>query len=264
MDFAHLITDLDEWLLFIILLAFMILATEIGLIHGRRNGAQFDEPMRTQVITIEAAVLGLFALLLGFTFSMSMIRFDKRTDLVLEEANVLSTAYSRTKLLDEPFKSRAQKKMHHYINKRIDFFKAGFDSKKLHKLEDECARMQNELWEVAVEASQKNSSSIPVGLFTESLNDVMSLDAKRTDALENHVPRGVFFLLYFSGIVTMGLVGYGFGLGGKRNLLAVIVSAILMTTVIILIVDLDRPRRGMIKISQESLMDFSHRLKKYG
>ena len=153
--------------------------------------------------------------------------------------------------------------MRRYVDVRIAFYKAGLDEKLIEKTTQETDQLQRQLWSQAVALGQNNPNSVMIGLFIQSLNEVFQYEAKRLDALENHVPEEIFILLYFAGILTMGLVGYGFGLGGKRNLLATIFTAVLVASVIFLIVDLDRPRRGMIKIGQQSLLNLQHTFKKF-
>jgi len=84
--------------------------------------------------------------------------------------------------------------------------------------------------------------AVTTGLFIQSLNEMIDLHAKRMTALENYVPETIFMLLYLVSILSMGLVGYGCGLGAYRNLLMTITAAVLIASVILLVVDLDRPR----------------------
>jgi ABC-type Fe3+ transport system permease subunit len=95
--------DVNMWLILIASVVLFLGATQIGLFLGRRayqSGA--DEYKRSQISTIQVAILGLLALLLGFTFAMSMSRYDKRKQMVLEEANAISTTFLRTQLIPEP------------------------------------------------------------------------------------------------------------------------------------------------------------------
>jgi len=99
-------------------------------------------------------------------------------------------------------------------------------------------------------------------LFITSLNEVLDFQAKRLAAKEDHVPELVVELLYGATILSLGLVGYGCGLGGHRNFLSTTTAALLIVSVILVIVDLDRPRRGLIKVSQQSLLTLRDSLSK--
>jgi hypothetical protein len=74
-------------------------------------------------------------------------------------------------------------------------------------------------------------------------------------AQQNHVPEVVFFVLYLVATLSIGLIGYGSGIGERRNLLVNVTAALLIASVILLIMDLDRPRRGLIRVSQQTMMD---------
>jgi hypothetical protein len=80
--------------------------------------------------------------------------------------------------------------------------------------------------------------------------------------MENHVPESIFVLLLVVATLSLGLVGYGAGTGRDRNLLPTVISVILIASVILLIMDLDRPRRGLIKVSQQSMVRLQDSLKK--
>ena len=95
------------------------------------------------------------------------------------------------------------------------------------------------------------------------MNEVIDLHAKRITALENHVPEIIFFLLYFVASVAIGLIGYGCGLSGLRNFFVTMVSSILIAAVILVIIDLDRPRRGLIRVSQQRIIDMRDSLKEH-
>jgi hypothetical protein len=92
-------------------------------------------------------------------------------------------------------------------------------------------------------------------LFIGALNDVLDVQAKRDAARRNHVPDIVLYLLFFVGVVSMGLVGFGCGVGNRRHLPITVAVATLIVLVILVIMDLDRPRRGFIEVSQESIID---------
>ncbi|MCF6159596.1 MAG: hypothetical protein E3K32_13735 [wastewater metagenome] len=100
-----LLYSIDLWLIFVCTVAFFLflLAFEGGFRFGRAIRTKVDETAKTWISTIDAAILGILALLLGFTFSMLLSRFDLRKQLVIEEADAIGTAYLRAQLLPEPY-----------------------------------------------------------------------------------------------------------------------------------------------------------------
>lgn len=258
----EILFGLNEWFIFAIIIVLLLLATEIGFRLGRRGQSKNGEHTRSQVNTLQATSLGLVALLLGFSFSMAMIRFDLRKQLVLDEANGIGTAYLRAQLLQEPLRKEVSSLLRRYVDVRLEFYQAGNNQEKLQKVNDDTERLHKELWSYAIATGREFPISIPAGLFVRSLNDLIDLHAKRVTALENHVPESVLILLCFAATLSLGLVGYGAGMGRLRNILPTLISVILIASVILLIIDLDRPRRGLIKVSQQRMVDLQGSFKR--
>lgn len=244
----------DQWHVVLILAALLIAFAEAGFRVGQRFQGSVDEPSRGQITTIEGAVLGLLGLLLGFTFAMTVSRYDLRKQLVLGEANAIGTTYLRAGFLPEPRAAEARDLLRRYVDVRIEFYRAGTDKARLEAALDRGKRLQTELWTRASAAARDDAHSIPTGLFIQALNETIDLDAKRVAALENHVPDTVWVLvLLVAALATLSL-GYGSGLGGHRIGLPMFVTPLLITAVITIVVDMDRPRRGLIQVSQDSMI----------
>ncbi len=258
---AELLYDLNLWLILLGSIILFLSVTEAGFRLGRRVRAQFSDSARSEIGTIQGAMLGMLALLLGFTFSMALSRFEVRKQLVLEEANAIGTTYLRAQLLPEPPRREISQLLRHYVDKRLDFYEARNDREKLHRATIAAEKMHENLWLQATALGEKDPRSITSGMFIQSLNEVIDLHSKRLTALENHVPEIILLLLYFVGVVAMGLIGYGCGLGERRSFLVTTMAATLIAVVMMVIIDLDRPRRGLIKVSQQRLLDLKGSLK---
>jgi len=253
---------LNEWVIFTIIVSLLLLAVEIGFRLGRRRHSNSTEHSRSHINTLQAASLGLLALLLGFTFSMSVTRFDTRKQLVLDEANAIGTTYLRAQFLPDPARTEVSKLLRRYVDVRLEFYQAGIDQGRLQKVDENTERLHKALWASAITAAGADPRAIPTGLFVQSLNEVIDLHAKRLTALENHVPESVLLLLCLVAVLSLCLVGYGAGMGMHRNLLPTVISVLLIASVIVLIMDLDRPRRGLVKVSQQRMVDLQDSLKR--
>ena len=258
---GEMLFELNILLIFAIAIALFLFASEVGFRLGRRRQSESNEPTRSQVNMLEAASLGLLALLLGFTFSMALTRYDTRRQLVLDEANAIGTTYLRAQLLPEPARKEVSNLLRRYVDVRLEFYQAGISQRKLKKVDDDTEKLHGALWSYAIAAGGQDPRAIPTGLFIQSLNEVIDLHAKRVTAMENHVPESIFILLSIVAILSLGLVGYGAGMGKDRSLLPTVISVILISSVILLIMDLDRPRRGLIKVSQQNMVDLQNSLK---
>jgi hypothetical protein len=251
----ELLYDLDLWLIFLLSIGAFFLFTELGFYVGRRGAAATRDTARSQVGTIQGALLGLLALLLGFTFAMAMSRFEVRKQILLDDTNAIGTTYLRAQLLPEPPRREIADLLRRYVKVRLEFYEAGVDKKKLEAANDVTDKLQTQLWSHAAALGEKDPRAITVGLFVQSLNEVIDLHAKALTALENHVPEIILILLYFVALVATGLIGYGCGLGEVRNFFVTVVASVLIAAVIMVIIDLDRPRRGLIRVSQQRLVE---------
>jgi hypothetical protein len=253
---------IDLGILFAVLLVSLLVAAEIGFLLGRRARSDIDEQTRSQMTTIQAAVLGMLALLMGFTFSMSTQRYEIRKQLVLEESNAIGTTFLRAQLLPEAQRRDASELLRRYVDIRLEFYRAGIDPVLLRQASDKTERTHRDLWSHAMAVGEKDPRAVTAGLFIQSLNEMIDLHAKRMAALENHVPEVVFILLYLVSIIALGMLGYGCGLGGRRSLLMAMTTAFLIAFVILIIMDLDRPRRGLVQVSQQRLIELQESLSK--
>ena len=253
--------DVNIWLILIGSVVLFLGATQIGFFLGRRaHKSGVDEHSRTQISTIQVAILGLLALLLGFTFAMSMSRYDKRKQMVLEEANAIGTTFLRTQLLPEPPRQEISNLLRQYVDVRLEFYAAGVDEEKLRQAMAGAQKLHKQIWSYTPALGEKDPRAVTTGLFLLSLNEMIDLHAKRLTAMENHVPESALMLLYLLSAVAVMIVGYASGVAGLRNWFVTMMLPLLIAVVINVIVDIERPRRGLIKVGQDRLIELRQTL----
>jgi hypothetical protein len=116
--------------------------------------------------------------------------------------------------------------------------------------------IQNQLWAQATAVAEKNPSSIVVGLFVQSLNQLIDLHAERVQAsLRSRIPGAIWIGLFAVAALSLAVMGYHAGMVGTRRSLAILAVAVTFSVVIELIADLDRPQEGVLKVSQQALLD---------
>ncbi|MBS0263713.1 MAG: hypothetical protein JSS02_17360 [Planctomycetes bacterium] len=235
-------------------------AFEFGFRLGRRARPKTDDTVRSQLGVLEASVLGILALLLGFAFSMAASRFDARRQQIIDEANAIGTTYLRTSLLNEPHQTAAAELLRQYVDARIEFYDAGVDHERFLKSCQLAEQLHGKLWDIATKAGKEEPRAVTTGLFIQSLNDVIDFHSKRVTAQYNRVPLAIFLLLYFVAVMAMGLAGYTTGTGGRRLPFPTVTAALLISAVILLIIDLHRPREGVIRLGQQSMLDLRESL----
>jgi len=200
-------------------------------------------------------MLGLLALIIGFSFSMALSRFEARRDAVVNEANAIGTAALRARLLPDPHRTETLKLLREYIQIRLDIVQSGQSLAESKTAVDRSNGVQESLWLQAKALTAKDNGMVPTGLFIQALNEMIDDQAKRLAALRNRIPNIVLLGLFGIAATAAGFAGYASGLDTKRTRLPVCIMGLLVAMVIILIFDLDRPSSGLIINSQQSMID---------
>ena len=250
-DLLDWTSQIPTWLLGLLLLAGALAAGYAGhllRLRGDRRRKASGSGLATdnQEGYIVSGVLGLLALMLGFTLAMAVDRFDTRRLLVLQDANAIETTYLRAQLLDEPHRARISKLLVDYTDNRIVLgtAKRGENAKLLADND----RMLIDLWAATAAAFETIADLDFSTAFIDSVNNVVELDAARKASRLAHVPTTVLAVLAIYIVVTGGVLGYV--LTGTRGQLA---GAFLITLLIFslaMIIDLERPTMGSIVESQ--------------
>jgi len=237
---------------FLIGVAVVFLASEFGWQVGIRtkgHGASGN------IAALEQSLLGLLALIVGFTFLMALTRFETRREAVLNEANAIGTTALRARLLPEPHRTESLKLLREYAQLRIDYIPTGKSFAELPALVDHSNNIQEALWQQVKAVSARDNNLVPTGLYIQALNEMIDDQAKRLSALRNSIPALVLLLLFAIAAVSCGFAGYASGLDPLRTRLPVFITACLVCGVMAVILDLDRPNVGFITISQQPIID---------
>ena len=253
----------NQWILLLITIGLLYGSAEVGFRVGRRSATQIPADAHSHVATIEAALLGLLALLLGFAFAMAVSRFDVRKQAVLEEANDLQTAYLRAKLLPASHRDRCAQLLGDYVVSRIDYYQAGVNPELARTALERIRGLQAQLWAEAAAAVRENPEEGALGYFIETLNRLINNHNRRSEAMDNHVPEVILWLLLFMACMTVAVTGYSSGLKHLRLVGLRLILSVLIAASLFVIVDLDRPRRGLIKVSEDRLVTLRDQLEIY-
>lgn len=202
-----------------------------------------------------AAVLGLLALLLGFTFSLALNRYETRRDLVLKEANAIGTTWLRAQLLERPNRAAMSGLLRVYVDTRLKWSQA--DS------HDNLATdaIQQKLWrQVGVAVRTDPSVQLSRGLM-DAMNDSFDLASARVAMRQAHIPDRVLAILLLYAFLSAVMLGYILSANGRPHRIATAMLLALMTLALIVILDLDRPRTGAILVSQQPMIDLKASLR---
>lgn len=234
----------------------MLLSNQIGYRLGNASQSVEDGELKSQTTAIQAGIMGVLALLLGFTFNMSLQRYDMRSQVVIEESGSIAATMLRAKLLPVEYRRDALALLDTYLDLRIEMSHIDLTQQAERvALNKKVNLVQSQLLDLALKASKVDSSAMTTGAFLQAFTTMVQVENKRSAILQLHVPEPVLFLLFIVFITAGGIIGYSSGLGRKRPKLPTVIMSALIVLVVFIIIDLDRPKRGIIKINQDSLLE---------
>jgi hypothetical protein len=211
---------------------------------------------------VEGGLYGLFGLLLAFTFGMAAARFDGARKLVVEEANAIGTAALRADLYPDADRAAFLEDFRRYLDARIAFHGAGVDAERIAGALRRTDEGQRALWARATRLAREPGSVLPGMQMIPALNAAFDMESSVMASLRARVPDAIVVLLLVLAVAVAFMNGYAAGLSGQRDRLAAVGFAVLTVLVVYVILDVDRPRRGLtsIDVAQQSLLDLRERL----
>lgn len=240
------------WSLFLGMVVLCGIALEAGYRIGRWRHHHYADERDQPVGAMVASILGLLALVLGFTFNLSASRFDARRETILQEANAIGTTYLRAKLLAEPQRTKICALLLEYADVRI----RGANNRPLEAAIHRSEEIHQELWAQASEAVVQPTDSVVKGLFILSLNEMIDLHAKRiVIGLRNRIPFVIWAGLISLAVLGMTAMGYQAGLSTTLRSPMMFVLILAFVFVMYLSADLDRAAEGLLQVRQQALID---------
>lgn len=243
---------LSSWALAIILLVAIVGATVAGLLAGRRLRASGDG-LREPLGVLQAATLGIVALLLAFGLSLAIGRYETRRAAVVDEANAIGTTYLRAQTLAEPFRTRSLALLRRYTDTAIEISHEVPDSASMHRTVAAQGELQRRLWALAGQALDDQPAASAPRLYVDSLNATIDQQTVRIAALNNRVPNTVLLLEVVATALALGLLALYVSLLG-RGPVAALVAAVLLAMLLFVTFDLDRPTRGLVTVPDTPLV----------
>ncbi|MCY1077892.1 bestrophin-like domain [Archangium lansingense] len=220
-----------------------------GAFLRERKPGLIPQEHKEHFSSLETSVLGMLALLLGFTFSMALSRYDTRHQLEVEEANSIGTTWLRTSLLPEPQRSQTRALLPNYVDARVRFFSAGTDQTAYEEALRKAGELQQQLWQTASEAADARRDALMANYIT-TLNETIDVSEKRTAALENHIPHAAWAMLIFFSLAATFIVGLAMP---SRAAMMLVILPMVISCALTLVLDLDSPRSGLIRVDQSSM-----------
>jgi hypothetical protein len=257
MPSTQLLDSLPILGVFVAFAIFTMLCYEGGFRLGRWYQVRTPGEQEGPTGLLVGSILALLAFLLAVTMGMASDRFDARRAIVLDEANAIGTTYLRAGYLPEPASSQIRELLREYVPLRVVVTDQANVAADIQSSQE----ILTKAWAVAQDVARTTDKGDLVALFIESLNETIDLHETRVTAgLYSRVPETVVLLLVGGSALSLGMVGYSAGLTKRRGLLNAIVLVLALGAVIMIVVDLDRPREGFIQVSQQPLLDLQRQI----
>lgn len=216
-----------------------------------------DTETSTDLGIIQTAALTLLALIIGFTFSMAIARYDLRQNYEEAEANAIGTEFLRADLL--PLKDSAKVKdlLNQYLDQRILFYLKQ-DAQTARQITLQTLELENALWN-AVLIPANSHPSPTVALAVAGMNEVINSQSYTQAAFWNRIPRAAWWLMAAIAVGANVLIGFG-ARNFKPNIGLFMIFPLMISIAFFLISDIDSPRGGVIKIEPRNLIDLKRNI----
>ena len=203
---------------------------------------------------LQAALLGVVGLILAFGLALAVGRYESRRAAVVDEANAIGTTYLRAQTLAEPVRTGSLERLVRYTDTSIRLSNSVPGSTAASKAIADGQQLQRELWALAGQALDAAPTASAPRLYVESLNQMIDMQTVRASGLRNRVPGAVLALEVAGAAVALGLLAFYLAILG-RGVLTVLLAAALVTLLLLVTFDLDRPTRGLIRVPSTPLTD---------
>ncbi len=214
--------------------------------HSLRRKVIEKDPLELTIElgAINGTLLGLLGLLLAFTFGMASSRFDNRRQVVIEEANGISTVILRTDIYPDSIRHLLRADLKEYVGARIAYYKVGMDPQKIAENAHKTDSLSHKIWLIAANYAKSNDITTRTSQLIPALNAMIDITTTRTAALEATIPDSIMYFLFILCICAAFLLGYD----NKNKIDWIVVGglAIMLSATVFTIIDLDRPRTGLI------------------
>ena len=235
----------------------MLLSAWIGIRFRRRRSKMDDDVRQGDLDLIITAVLTLLGLIIGFSFSMAVSRYDLRKNYEEAEANAIGTEYVRADLLPAADAARVRALLRDYLDQRVLFYQTR-DQRELQQINTRTAQLQTELWS-AVDALPPAQQTPVVALAVSGMNDVLNSQGYTQAAWWNRIPVGAWLLMEAVAICSNLLVGYQTR-SKESGTIRLLALPFVVCIALFLIADIDSPRRGIIFVRPQNLISLAQSL----
>ena len=235
----------------------LLLSARIGAFFRKKKVERLEEVESHDLDLLVAGVLTLLALIIGFSFSMAIGRYDQRKNYEEAEANAIGTEYVRADLLPTAEAARVRILLRDYLDQRVLFYQTR-DQHEFQQINARTAQLQTELWS-AVHALPPAQQTPIVALAVSGMNDVLNSQGYTQAAWWNRIPVGAWILMVSVAICSNMLIGYDMRHAHPEGIRLIVLPFVLCIA-FFLIADIDSPQRGIIHVRPQNLISLAQSL----
>lgn len=228
----------------------MLLMLEIGRRLSLRRLARGETDTKAGLSTLKGAIFGLTSLILAFSFSGAMTRYDARRELILAEANAIGTAYLRVDLLPDEDQPRLRDLFRQYVDARIAIYRALPDLDAAMVQVGRAKGLQTEIWAAATSSLRRTGSSPSGALLVAALNEMIDLTTTRMVAALAHPPAVIFGMIFVLMLASALVAGQDMATAAARHFMHHVAYAVVLSMTVFVILEIEFPRMGLIRIDR--------------
>lgn len=233
---------------FLVLATAVLLLIELGRRAGMRRRLKDEEAARAGTGALEGAIFGLMGLLVAFTFSGAASRFDTRRSLIVQEANAIGTAWLRLDLLRPDAQPPLRRLFREYVEFRLAMY-SPTNTPEMRMLNyNQLGLLQSNIWSLAVPSAKEAADASAPVLLLPTLNDMFDITSTRSAAARFHPPYIIYLMLVLLLLTSSLIAGHGLAGSKSRSWIHMISFAVIMSATVWLIIDLEYPRIGLLRI----------------
>lgn len=226
----------------------LLVCLELGRRWGTRQLQRDPEGARVGTGAVEGAVFALLGLLIAFTFSGAAERFDGRRHLIVEEANAIGTAWLRLDLLPAESQPALRELFRKYVDSRLAAYRKLPDLDAAMAEVERSLAIQSQIWRESVAAARSSPTVAATTVLLPALNQMIDIVTTRTATTYMHPPFAIYLLLFVLSLLAALLAGSAMAGSRTRQPLHVLGFATIMAASVYLILDLEFPRYGLIRV----------------
>lgn len=245
MDLAP-IYNYPIWAVGVVFIAILSISLELGFRIGLKSQEEWKDADSGGGAVVLTSMFALMGLMFAFTYSMGMNNYDANKKAVIMEANELSTAFLKANLVADPGRTELKKKLLEYARTRAFTWGSYTNSEERRTELRNTLKQQAELWLTTTQVVDQGDRGPISSSLVAAINDVIDAHTIRLAAILDKLPRVVIWMLLFLAAASLGVAGFNAGIQGRMSRFRMSALTLVITCLMVIILDFDRPLDGLI------------------